>query len=140
MKVGLPLMKNVLTSLAKNVLLPLGVTAATSATDLSIQKKIYRYGLTTLIFSNEEINDIMKIVKSLEESSLLIKGVIDKKMDFLACYQAYQYLVYQEICLQAKELFKLVMEQLEQDSILMSPHPFNNFEVQKHYQNEPGVY
>ena len=32
------------------------------------------------------------------------------------------------------------MEQLEQDSILMSPHPFNNFEVQKHYQNEPGVY
>ena len=79
-------MKNVLTSLAKNVLLPLGVTAATSATDLSIQKKIYRYGLTTLIFSNEEINDIMKIVKSLEESSLLIKGVIDKKMDFLACY------------------------------------------------------
>ena len=60
MKVGLPLMKNVLTSLAKNVLLPLGVTAATSATDLSIQKKIYRSGLTTLIFSNEEINDIMK--------------------------------------------------------------------------------
>ena len=32
------------------------------------------------------------------------------------------------------------MEQLEQGSILMSPHPFNNFEIQKHYQNEPGVY
>ena len=33
-------------------------------------------GNTTLIISNEEINDIMKIVKSLEEYGLLMKGVI----------------------------------------------------------------
>ena len=35
-------------------------------------------GFTTLIISNEEMNDIMKIVKSLEESGLLIKGVSEK--------------------------------------------------------------
>ena len=79
MRVGLPLMKNVLTLLAKNVLLSLGVTtAATSATDAAIQKKILRLE-TTLIILNEEIDDIMKIVQSLEESRLLImvllKGV-----------------------------------------------------------------
>ena len=32
-------------------------------------------GFTTIVISNEEMNDIMKIVKSLEESGLLIKGV-----------------------------------------------------------------
>ena len=32
-------------------------------------------GTATLIISNEEMNDIMKIVKSLKESSLSIKGV-----------------------------------------------------------------
>ena len=51
-------------------------------------------GFATLIISNEEMNDIMKIVKSLEESRLLIKGVSEatknkaknKKEDFLECY------------------------------------------------------
>ena len=36
---------------------------------------MFAYGTTTLIISNEEMNDIIKIVKSLEESGLLIKGV-----------------------------------------------------------------
>ena len=49
--------------------------AAASASNAAIQKNIFRSGMTTLIISNEEINDIMKIVKSLEESGLLIKGV-----------------------------------------------------------------
>ena len=53
MAVGLPSIKNVLTSLAKNVVLPLGVTAAASATDAAIQKKIYESGMTTLIISNK---------------------------------------------------------------------------------------
>ena len=48
-------MKNLLTPLAKNVLLPLGLTAAALATDSAIQK-------TTLMFSNEERDDIIKIV------------------------------------------------------------------------------
>ena len=60
--------------LAKSVLIPLGLTAAASATNAAIHKEIFKSG-TTLIISNEEMNDIMKIVKSLEESGLLIKGV-----------------------------------------------------------------
>ena len=48
--------------LAKNVLAPLGIAAAASAIDTRIQKKIHGPGTTTLIISNEEMNDIMKIV------------------------------------------------------------------------------
>ena len=75
LKTGLPLKGNVLKPLAKSVLVPLELTAAASATDTAIQKKIFGSGTTTLVFSNEDPNDIMKIVKSLEESGLLIKGV-----------------------------------------------------------------
>ena len=66
---GLPIMKNVLTSL-----ISLGVSARVSAADAAIQKKIHWSGITTLISSNEEMEDIIKIDKSLEESGLLIKG------------------------------------------------------------------
>ena len=62
-------------SLAKNVLAPLGITAAASAIDAGIQKKIHGSGTTTLIISNEEMNDIMKIVQALEDSNILLKGV-----------------------------------------------------------------
>ena len=53
-------------NLAKSVLIPLGLTAAASAVDAAIHKKMFRSGVTTLIISNVEINDIMKIDKSLE--------------------------------------------------------------------------
>ena len=53
----------------------LGLTAAASATDAAIHKKMFRSGFATLIISNEEMNDIKKIINSLEESGLLIKGV-----------------------------------------------------------------
>ena len=66
-------MKNVLKPLAQSVLIPLGLTAAPSATDAAIHKKRLGSGMTTLIISNEEMNGIMEIVKSLEESRLLIK-------------------------------------------------------------------
>ena len=59
--------------LAKSVLILLGVKAA--ATDAAIHKNIFGSGVTTLIISNEEMNDIMKIIKSLEETGLLIKDV-----------------------------------------------------------------
>ena len=75
LKTGLPLMKNVPKSLAKWVLIPLGLTAAASATDAAIQKNIFGSSMTTLIISNEETNDIMKIVKFVEKSGLLIKRV-----------------------------------------------------------------
>ena len=67
--------------LAKNVLAPLGISAAMSAIDGSIKKKTLGSGATkgagttTLIISNDEMNDILKIVKSLENSGLLLKGV-----------------------------------------------------------------
>ena len=73
-KLAGPLMK-VAISLAKNVLAPLGITAAASAIDAGIQKKIHGSGTTTLIISNEEMNDIMKIVQALEDSNILLKGV-----------------------------------------------------------------
>ena len=75
LKSGLPLLKNVLKPLAKSVLIPLGLRAVTTATVATIYKKMFGSGTTTLIISNEEMND-MKIVKSLAESGLLIKGVI----------------------------------------------------------------
>ena len=65
MKVAIPL--------TINVLAPLGITAAASAIDGGIQKKIH--GSTNLIISNEEMNDIMKIVQALEDSNILFKGV-----------------------------------------------------------------
>ena len=75
LKTGLPLMKRAIKPLAKSVLLPLGLTAAAEATDAAIKKKIFGSGTTALIISNEETNNIIKMVKSLEESSLLMKGV-----------------------------------------------------------------
>ena len=73
-KLAGPLMK-VAISLAKNVLAPLGITAAASAIDARIKKKIHGSGTTTLTTSNEEMNDIMKIVQALKDSNILIKGV-----------------------------------------------------------------
>ena len=68
-------MKNILKPLAKSVLIPFGLTAVAAATNVAIHKKMFGSGNTILIIYNEEINDIMKIIKSLEESGLLIKGV-----------------------------------------------------------------
>ena len=80
LKAGLPLTKNVIKPLAKSVLIPLGLTASASAADAGIQKKILGSGHNnniTLIISNNEINDIIKIIKSLEDSGLLLKGVTE---------------------------------------------------------------
>ena len=77
-KTGLPLIKNVIKPLVKSVLIPLGLTAAASAADAGIHKKILGSGnMTTLIISNDEMGDIIKIVKSLEDSGLLIKWVTE---------------------------------------------------------------
>ena len=67
LKPGLPLIGNVLKPLAKSILILLGLMAAAAATDAA----------TTLMISNEEMEDIMIIVKSLEDSGLLIKGVCE---------------------------------------------------------------
>ena len=95
LKTGLPLIKNVIKPLAKSVLTPLVLGAAASAADAGIHKKILgpgRHSLslvlrpplrdalrntTTLTISNNEKEDIIKIVKSLENSGLLFKGVTE---------------------------------------------------------------
>ena len=72
-KLAGPLMKVAL-PLAKNVLAPLGLTAAMSAIGGSIQKKIYGLGVK-LIIEQKDMNDIMKIIKASENSGILLKGV-----------------------------------------------------------------
>ena len=72
-KLAGPLMKVVI-PLAKNVLAPLGLTAAMSAIDGGIQKKMRGNGIK-LIIEQEDMNDIMKIIEALENSGILLKGV-----------------------------------------------------------------
>ena len=71
-KLAGPLMK-VAGPLAKNILAPLGITAA-SVIDAGVHKKIHGSGITTLIVSNEEINNIIKIVQTLEDPNISLKG------------------------------------------------------------------
>ena len=88
LKTGLPLTKHVIKLLAKSVLIPLGLTVAASAADAGIRKKILgsgrlpssstsRNNTTTLIISNNEIEHIIEMVKSLEDSGLLFKKVTE---------------------------------------------------------------
>ena len=78
LKTGSPLIKNVIKPLAKSVFIPLGLTAAASAADAGIHKKILGSGnTTTLIISNDEMEDIIKKVNSLEDSGSLLRGVTE---------------------------------------------------------------
>ena len=70
MKVAVPL--------AKNILAPLGITAAASAVDAEIQKKIHGSGTTTLIISYKQMNDVMKIVQGPDDSNILLKVVTER--------------------------------------------------------------
>ena len=80
LKTGLPLIQNVIKPLAKTVVVPLGLTAAAAAADVRIHKEILGSGnMTTLIISNDEIHNIIKIVKSLEDPCLSVKGVTEEK-------------------------------------------------------------
>ena len=65
MKVAIPL--------AKNVLAPLGITAAALAINAGIQKKIHGSGNTVLIISNKEMNYVMEIIQALKNSNILLK-------------------------------------------------------------------
>ena len=87
LKTGLPLIKNIITPLAKSVLIPLGLTPTALAADAGTHKKILGSGRrhssssalhnTTLIISNKDMDDLIKIVKSLEDSGLILKGVTE---------------------------------------------------------------
>ena len=72
LKTGLPLITNVIKPLAKSVLFPLGLTAAASPAYAGIHKKILGSGnVATLIISNDEVENIIKMVEFLEDSGLL---------------------------------------------------------------------
>ena len=71
LKSGLPLLKSIMKPLGE-----LGLTAAASATDAAINKKILGSGNhTILIISNDDMEDLLKIVKSLEDSGILLDGI-----------------------------------------------------------------
>ena len=93
-KTGFPVKGNVLQPLAKIVLRPLGLTAAASSIDTATQKDFYGSGTTTLIVSNEKMNDIIKLVKSLEESGLLTNGVNEAIHNEAKEQKCYEVLVY----------------------------------------------
>ena len=83
LEITLPVIKNIIKTLATSVLISLGLTVAAWAVDAEIHEKTLEYAhpldsdlhTTTLIISNDEREDMMKIVTSLEDSGLLIKGV-----------------------------------------------------------------
>ena len=90
----MPFIKSVLKQLAKSVLILLGLTAAAAVTDVAIHKKSFGFGNTKLTNSNENMNDIMKIVKLFEESGLSTKSFSEairnegknKEEDISECY------------------------------------------------------
>ena len=94
LKTGLPLMKNIIKALAKSALILLRLTAAASVADAGIHKKILGSGNTALITSNDEMEGIIKIVKTLEDSVLLLPEIIkiihneakEPKRGFFVCY------------------------------------------------------
>ena len=70
----LPKLIKLAISIGKNILAPLGLSAAMSTTDAAIQKKMYGSGNKTLIISNDDLNDSITIVTALEEHDIVLKG------------------------------------------------------------------
>ena len=157
-KLAGPLMK-VATPLAKNVLAPLGLSAAISAIDGSIKKKMLGSGATTLIISNDEMHDILKIVKSLEDSGVLLKGV-SETIQHEAKEQRGGFLSMLLGTLGASLLGDVLSKGLSGKGVIragegairagygskesslkilltLPRHPLTNFEIQVYYQNEP---
>ena len=158
-----PLMK-VAVPLARNILAPLGITAAASAIDSGIQKKklkkIHGSGATTLIISNEEMHDIMKIVQALEDSNILLKRVTktirketkEQKRGFLGMLLGNFGVSLLGNMLAGKVIVRADFGNKKAKGIvragygnktLILPHPLTKFEIQMYYQIEirfNGVY
>ena len=81
MATALSLMKTLFTPLAKSILVPLGLTTTASAANVGIQKKSFSSSATALVIWNKEMDDIIKIVKSVEVPGLLIKAVSETIKD-----------------------------------------------------------
>ena len=151
-KLAGPLMKVAL-PLGKYVLAPLGLTAAMSATDGSIQKKIHGSGVKLMI-EKEDMNDIMKIIKALEDSGILLKGV-SKTIKDETKEQKGAFLSMLLGTLGASLLGNLLTggkgmmragngivragsgSKKKQLNSLLPFHPLTNIEINKYYANEP---
>ena len=155
-KLAGPLMK-VAMPLAKNVLAPLGLTAAMSAIDGIIQKKIHGSGIK-LIIEEEDMNDIMKIIEVLENSGILLKGV-SKTIENETKEQRGRSLSMLLGTLRASLLGNLltgkgimragdgiVVQEAEVKkklNLLLPFQPLTNTEISEYYKNEPrfnGIY
>ena len=105
MTTALPLMKNVVTSLVKIILVPLGLTAAASLTDP------FGLSMTPVIISIKKMDDIMKTVKYLEESGLIINDICktiknkakEQKGGFFGMLLGILAAIYWERCKQVKD-------------------------------------
>ena len=130
-----------------------------SAINGSIKKKMLGSGMTTLIISNDEMNDILKIVKSLENSGVLLKGV-SETIQHEAKEQRGGFLSMLLGTLGASLLGDILSKGLSGKGVIRAgegtiragygskspsvkknltfpPHPLTNFEIQEYYQNEP---
>ena len=155
-KLAGPLMKVGLT-LAKNVLAPLSLTAVMSAIDGSIQKKIHGSGVR-LIMEEEDMQDIIKIIKELENSDILLKGVsktIENEIKeqrggllsmLLGTFGASLLgnLLTGKGIMRAGDGIARAGEEVKKNLNSLLPfHPLTNIEISEYYKNEPrfnGVY
>ena len=135
----------------------LGLTAPSSPIDAGVQKKMYGSGTTTLVISNEEMNDIMKIVKALEDTNVVWKGVtktikneaksqsggiLSMLLGTLGASLLGNLLTGKET-VRAGEGFLREGEGIKKKEALIPPRPLTNFEKKEYYENEPrfnGVY
>ena len=148
-----PLMK-VADLLAENILASLGITACSSTIDVGIQKKIHGFGTTTLIISDEQVDDILKIVQALEGFNILLKGITGKiknetkeqKGGFLSMLGTLGATLLGNILSSGKGVLKSGYGSKDLQSekgkgivrvgygykknILIPPHPLTNFEIQ----------
>ena len=152
--------------LPESVLIPLALNAAASAADARIHKKLLGSGnMTALRVSNNEIKDFIKIVKSIKDSGLLLKGVTqtvqnevkEQKGGFLSMLLGTLGASLLRNILTGKGMYRTGKGKginsageggfkswlWKENGSLTSPHSLTNFEIQKYYQNEPrlnGVY
>ena len=150
MKVTMPL--------AKNVLAPLGLTAAMSAINGSIQKKIHGSGVK-LIIEQEDMNDIMKIIEALENSGVLLKGVSktienetkEQRGGFLSMFLGtLGASLLGNLLTGGKDIMRADDGVVQGAGVkknnvnsLLPFHPLTNIEINEYYKNEPrfnGVY
>ena len=133
----------------------MGLTAASLGIDAGVQKKIYCSGTATLVISNKEMDDIMKIVQTLEDSNIFLKGVTktiknqtkNEKGGFLNVFlgtlgaSSLGDLLTKNLLgkgtVRGREGTIRAGERIKKKEALISPHPLTNLEIKEYYENEP---